>query len=257
MSFDIYVLIGTFIMLLMAFSVVFFIYLYQKKIIQKNIKYREVESLLQKQELETAYQILEAKDKERKSIAEELHDNLGNILVSLNMYLDTLDDQLTEEKQIKKLERIKEIANKATEETRSLSHRLDAVSLKHFGLGVAIEDLAQTIEQTNSISVNRSILINETNINSEIALNLYRILQELVNNTLKYASASKISIELNQIKADYISFMYMDNGIGFDVDKTKGGMGISNIYSRADKINSEINFNSGSKGTSVNIEIPL
>jgi two-component system, NarL family, sensor kinase len=99
----------------------------------------------------------------------------------------------------------------------------------------------------------------QSEIPNETGLNLYRILQELINNTMKHAHASKINIELSQVRTEYISFIYEDNGNGFSISQVnRRGMGIRNIRARVEKMNGQVTFGEkSSTGFSSTFEIPL
>jgi signal transduction histidine kinase len=248
--------IGTGLMIFLASAIVFFIYIYQRKLIKKQIEFQRVENILKKQELENAYKVLQAKDIERQAIARELHDNVGSILTSVNIYLDTIRGEQDTSKVIQKLDRTREIAKQATDEVRKLSHRLDSVSLKHFGLETAVMDLVQIVEDNNTLKFNVSLALNDE-LDYEVSFNLYRIIQELVNNTLKYAQASKINLEIHTINDEYISFIFEDNGKGFDMSEGTKGMGLLNIQSRVEKMGGKLTTDSTHRGSSFIIEIPL
>ena len=251
-----FVYLGTLGMLLLASAVVLFIYLYQRKLFKKKIAFQEIEDLLKEQELKSTYALMQGQDLERKRIAEELHDNLGSILVTLNMYTDTALSTVDIKRKNELINRINEIATKASDETRKLSHRLDSVSLKHFGLKTALDDLLSAIRETRHIAVKSSILI-DNSISGDVSLNIYRIAQELINNTLKHAGAKHISIELYQVANEYLSFIYTDDGIGFNQGQTVSGVGLINIKSRVHKMAGDISIESEGKGINVVIEIPL
>lgn len=248
--------IGSSAMLLMATFVVFFVFMYQRKLLRKQMEYARVEELLRKEELSNAYKVLEAKDIERQNVARELHDNVGSILTSLNIYLDTLGDENDKSKFDQKLARSQQIGREATDEIRKLSHRLASVSLQHFGLETAVKDLIQTVTANNSIKFDFSLsLVDE--LEYQTSLNLYRILQELVNNTLKYAKASRINLQIHTINSEYLSFIYEDNGTGFDVSNSTKGMGLLNIRSRIESMNGDLTIDSTHRGSSFIIEIPI
>lgn len=252
MNDEIILILGTLGMLLLAFAIVFFIYLYQRKLIKKQLENQEIIDLLQKQEMKTAYALLEGQDKERKRIAAELHDNLGSILVTLNMYADTL--QTKSAKEVPALaKKISEVAQLANEETRKISHNLDSGLLKHFGLEAAIKQLIEAVSTARKIQFKLSIQIDS--VSSDIGLEIYRIIQELINNTLKHANCTKVHLELSQVEHS-LSIIYEDNGVGFRKSEIVAGMGLKSIENRVNKLNGELTIDSSpGKGSTFIIEI--
>ncbi len=249
-------LFGTAGMLLLATSVITFVYVYQRKLIKRKIAYQEIENLLGKQELKSAYALLEGQEMERQRIAEELHDNLGSILVTLSLYVHSLKRSTPDERPALE-NKIIEMADQATSETRKISHKLDSRELRHFGFEASVRDLIQAVNASNAIAIESHIDIQDE-ISHETSFNLYRIIQELINNTLKHARASKITIDLTQLNKECISFIYEDNGVGFSVADDHRGMGLRNIYARAEKIRAHYTFGEKSKsGFSAAFEIPL
>jgi signal transduction histidine kinase len=213
--------------------------------LRKHEKAQEqIKDLVKNQEVKTAYALLEGQDKERKRIAQDLHDNLGSILVTLNMYADTLAQKPTSEEKNNLAEKISKLALQANEETRNLSHSLDSGTLKHFGLNTALVDLVDAIKEAKEIEINLEVSVHHIN-DVEVSLNLYRIIQELFNNTLKHAKASKISLELTQTQDDQISLIYQDDGIGFNKNEVvEQGMGLANLKIRAENINGHLTIDS-------------
>jgi two-component system, NarL family, sensor kinase len=251
-------ILGTFGMLALATGIVTFIYLYQRKLIKRKIAYQEIENLLRHQELKSAYALLEGQDMERQRIAEDLHDNLGSVLVTLSMYAHTLNRTTSQEEKQLLIEKISDISRQAHDQVRKISHQLDSGALRHFGLQSAIKDLADAVIHSGAVSVDANVDL-QKEIPTEMSLNIYRILQELINNTLKHAKATKITIDLSQISPACISMIYEDNGIGFSMlDSQKKGMGLRNVTARAEKLNAQLSFgDEGASGFSVSLEIPL
>lgn len=250
-------ILGTCGMLLLTAAIAMFIYLYQRKLIKRKIEFQKIEDLLKQQELKTAYAMLEGQEKAHKRIAEELHDNLGSILVTLNMFADTLQKKKDPESIQLLALKISEVAQIANDATRKISHSLDSGVLKHFGLATAIEELAEALNQSQQIKVSCHVQISGQ-LDSEISLNIYRIVQELTNNTLKHAHATIINIDLNQIHGS-INLIFEDNGIGFHPDHIEtSGMGLKNLKSRVDRLDGNLSLESQTnKGTTVIIDIPL
>ena len=248
-------IIGTSGMLLLAFAIVFFIYLYQRKLIKRKLENQEILDLLQQQEMKTAYALLEGQDQERKRIATELHDNLGSILVTLNMYADSLFEKSKSKTLEEVINKISETSQKANEEVRKISHRLDAGLLNHFGLETAIKQLMEAIESAKKIRIELDLQLEEQ-LTNEKGLQVYRMIQELVNNTLKHAQCSSIHLHVAQINGD-MSIIYEDNGIGFNLDEIERGMGLTNIEQRVAKLDGEFKIDTlPEKGSTFIIDIP-
>ncbi|MDH5398600.1 MAG: sensor histidine kinase [Cyclobacteriaceae bacterium] len=257
-SYNIILILGTAGMLLLGTAISIFIFIFQRKLIKRKLAYQKIEDLLKKQELKSAYALLKGQDSERKRIASELHDNLGGILVTLNMFVDTLLDKSLTEDQKKVAERIREVSHKASEEARNLSHQLDSASLKHFGFKSALADLIRMVDETKSVNIISNIEL-RGELENEVGHNLYRCIQELINNTLKHARATAINIEITQIAGEYINLIFEDNGVGFDMEEIKGkGIGLKSIETRVEQINGQLTVDSvKDKGTTVIIDIPL
>jgi len=249
-----YLILGTSAMVLMMVAIIAFIYLFQRKLSAKAKAYVEIEQLMQKQELRSAYFLIQGQEQERKRIAAELHDNIGGILSTLKIYSDLLVKQ-SEPGEIERLNtKINTISDNLTTEVRKLSHQLDLRTLSGFGLQVAVGQLCDAINDSGKIVVT-SVIDIETIVKEEISLNLYRIVQELFTNTLKHAMATQARIELSLIDQD-ITMIYEDNGKGFDIhDPAIMGMGMQNIYSRANHINGKLTVDSSANGTTYIIEL--
>lgn len=213
---------------------------------------KQIKDILQTQEIKATYALLEGQDKERKRIAAELHDNLGSILVTLNMYADTLQEKPQAEVPLL-AKKISEVAQLANDETRKISHSLDSGVLKHFGLEVAIRQLTEAVSMVRKIQFDLTLYVEK--ISSDTGLEIYRIVQELVNNTLKHAQCTKVHIELSQVN-DSLSLIYEDNGVGFNRSGVVDGMGLNNIQNRADKLNGDLTIDSTlGRGSTFIIEI--
>ncbi|WP_259067802.1 sensor histidine kinase [Mucilaginibacter sp. X4EP1] len=254
MNDTIYLALGTSAMVLMMLVIIVFVYLFQRKLAVKARAYRDIEKLMQQQELQSAYALIEGQEQERTRIAAELHDNIGGLLATLKIYSDLMLVK-SEIADIQRLNnKINSISESLSEEVRKLSHQLDLRTLSGFGFRVAVEQLCEAINESGKVAVIAVIDIQKT-INENIALNLYRIIQELFTNTLKHAMASQTRIEINLILNE-ITLIYEDNGKGFNTDGIGfDGMGLKNIGSRVNIINGKLTIDSSNRGTTFIIEL--
>lgn len=248
-----YLLLGTSSMVLMMVAIICFVYVFQRKLAAKAQAYRDIEKMMQKQELNSAYSIMEGQEEERRRIASELHDNVGSLLATLKMYSDLSIEQ-QDPQQIERLNlKMNTITESLGQEVRKLSHKLDLHTLSGFGLKVAVLQLCEAISGSGKLMVTSVIDLGGP-LNEVVSLQLYRIIQELFTNTLKHAMATKARLEITQIGKE-LTLIYEDNGKGFDYKNDPGtGMGIKGVYSRVACINGKLTCDSSLNGTTYIIE---
>ena len=225
----------------------------KNKIRQKEIIKTE---LLRQQELRTRA-IIETQENERKRIAQDLHDGIGQTLAAIKMNLSSKSKKLSKENQDLADQTILSIDN-AYSEVRTLSHSMMPRSLKESGLAEAIEDLlAKTFSNSNikyTFEKDNSFPLNE-----QISIGLYRVLQELLNNIIKHAHATELSVHLHKTKENII-LMAEDNGIGIRTGQNteRTGIGMANIEARVQAMNGNFSITkNGPKGTVAVIRIPI
>lgn len=231
---------------LMAIAVVVFIYYARKKIIQKELEKKNLEIAYQKEMLNAA---ILTQEKERKRIARDLHDDISSKIniISLNShFLNVKDLSETEIKQI--TSNIIEVSAKVLESTRRISHDLLPPIFEEFGIHVAIEELSTNYSNGNFMKIDyhnpyKQAVFDEINKNNH--LHLFRILQELVNNSIRHGKATNIKIEFDKNESVRI-LTYEDNGIGFDTtyESIKKGLGMKNIESRVEFLNGNFKIES-------------
>ncbi|MDR7212646.1 sensor histidine kinase [Flavobacterium piscis] len=231
-----------FFMIMALFLIVFFYYS-RKKIIQKEIEKRDLEIFHQKEQL---HAVIITQEEERKRIAQDLHDDISSKLniVSLNSYLLTSANLTTEE--IKEItDNIINLTAKALDNSRKIAHNLLPPVLDKFGLHAGIEELCEEFESSKSVKVGYQNKIEFEEKDKDRHLHIFRVLQELMNNSVRHGKATEISIIFDDNKG-VKTCIYKDNGIGFDSQKTENqkGLGMKNIDSRISFINGTININS-------------
>lgn len=185
-------------------------------------------------ELKITKAIIKTQEDERYEIGTELHDNVCQILASSQLSLEMLKDHIPEESAIW-LNKSKEFINLALEEIRSISHRLAPSFFDFTTIEETFKELLDTfnIDKKYEIKFNIDFSKIQGRINSDIQLNLYRILQEQLRNISKYANAKKITIDSIFEKNEFKLYI-IDDGIGFDFLHVKKGIGLANIRRRAE-----------------------
>lgn len=224
-------------------------------------KQQQVEQLLKNQELVSIRKVLEGQDKERKRIAQDLHDHLGSLLSMVKLHFQKVIDSFSEpsihlEEDYKKAN---VLIDTACDEVRNIARNLSSGVLKNFGLAAAIQDLKGSLCNTGQYEVELVIHEFETRLPFNIEINIYRVVQELISNIMRHANANEISIQLIR-KVNNLHISVEDNGQGFEKmeNLNKNGMGFKNIESRLHELSGTINIDSGiGRGTSVFIDIPI
>lgn len=221
---------------------------------------QKVEELLKKQELKSIHAMIEGQEGERQRIARDLHDRLGSILSMVKVHFKSVENNVEELKVSNKnqYDKANQLLDTAVTEVRQISHDLASGVLSKFGLTAALEDLKETLEGSNQIEVEFVAYGLDDRLDNEIEITIYRIVQELVSNVLKYAQAKNITIQLMNSK-NGLNVIVEDDGVGFDINADKEfGMGFKNIASRVDALDGKLNIDSTiNKGTTISIDIPL
>lgn len=215
-------------------------------------KYRQREEILNKQK---ALFLLEGQENERKRIARDLHDGLGQWLTGLKLKIASMDIP-TEQK-----EELKEMTSETIDEVRRITNNLMPNVLVDFGLDAALRQISTSFQKTSTISIQYTFQKDTgttlLNVPFEVNITLYRIAQEALNNIVKHAEASLATMTLTE-QPQLISLEITDNGTGFSTERNKKkGNGLTNMEERVRLLNGSFTINSNNQGTRLSISIPL
>jgi signal transduction histidine kinase len=175
--------------------------------------------------------VFETQTKERKRISEDLHDELGPLLSGIKIRVGALremHDTTAMEAMIKETETS---LDKAVQEVRVITKNLMPRHLEEHGLIAELEELKHLIERSKSVKMNLRFAGFETRLSPLVEINMFRIINELVNNSMKHSQANTININLNRDKKG-LRIFFSDNGKGFSTDKKYDGIGLKNIENR-------------------------
>lgn len=190
--------------------------------------------------------IISAEENERNKLSQELHDGLGPMLSIVKLYFEWLAETEEPEKRGGIIATGLQNIDDAIMATKEISNRLSPRMLVQFGLGAALKQLVAKINATQKLLIDLKADV-EKRYDPQIEITLYRILSELINNTLKYAQAKNVNILIQPNCAkELLSVVYTDDGKGFSYDeviKTSKGMGIQNMIQRIKSLKGLINFN--------------
>lgn len=184
---------------------------------------------------------IEAEEKERERIAQELHDGIGPLLSTIKLYIQWLGKKDSKADKFEIIKKAEETINLTYTAVREISNNLSPHILENFGLSEAIKSFINGIQISSNIK-----FFFESNFEGRTKLIiehiLYRVITESINNTIKHSKAKNIKLSFNK-EEDILHIIYSDDGIGFDskkILKTKFGLGLLNIKKRLDSISARI-----------------
>lgn len=202
--------------------------------------------------------IISTEEKEREKLARNLHDELGPLLSSIKMYINSLTSSIEKPKYDFIIEQLKIILKEVIQSTKEISNDLSPHVLANYGLLAALEWFINKLKP--HITINFETNLRDERFPTSMELSIYRIIKELINNTIKHAQATTITIRLHVILKS-IHLHYADNGTGFNEVWNNNyaymGMGMSNIISRCRTINATSKFfNNAPKGMAFEMQVP-
>jgi len=219
-----------------------------------NQKIRELESAIK---INSMQSMLVGQEKERERISKDLHDSLGGLLSTVKLQFEQLQNRIFGNHTPAEYAQASRLLDSAIEEVRSISRNLQPVALKKLGLVPALKDLINRFDGEGYPEVILQTYDVPNKIDSMVSLSVFRIIQELLNNTIKHGKADEILIQINGEKEELI-VQYEDDGIGFDPEGgIKKGMGLDNIQSRINYLKGTISIESKmGEGLYVRFNVP-
>lgn len=205
--------------------------------------------------------MIQAEDNERKRLAKDLHDGLGPLLSTIKMSLSALKKQDNSPRSVEILTNLDNVILESIKSIKDISNNLSPHVLDNFGLDKAISNFLQKINTTGSIKIDYRSNLDDLRLEQNTESVIYRVMCELINNTIKHAKATKVKINL-YYDIYSVSLSYSDDGQGFEPDNLfkpqEKGTGLYNIYSRVSSLKGKIDINSlPGQGTDVLIKIPF
>jgi signal transduction histidine kinase len=235
---DIYIidrLMGIFTSVFLLLGVVF---------IRRLFKFlKRIDDIRRESESRVLQAIMQTEERERRQLAKDLHDGIGPLLSNIKMSVSALDKSQINGFNRTVVDNISTLINESITALKYTSNNLSPHILDNFGLASAVNSFTENINRLGKIEITFNNNVETTRFDSQIETNLYRIICELFQNTVKHANASKVSL-LVHFNEGKIIVQYFDDGIGFDPEDAikMSGMGISNMKSRLKALNGDIEF---------------
>ena len=248
-------------MILLAVIIIFIVVVYKKRVLLQQNEIQKMQTDHQKQLLSATIRVQE---REREEIAKNIHDDLGAVLSALRLNtikgLKNIENQDIIENTTKQNQ---QLLNEASIILKTISRQLAPPALMKLGYIRGIEELCKIIRNSGEIEIDFNYDNNETRFPHEIDVQLYRITNELINNTIRHSKANNIQLHL-KIENNLIHFQLQHNGVGIDSKeierllKSDEGLGIKSVHSRVQMINGEITYNyQENKDALISITVPL
>ncbi|HLF63438.1 MAG TPA: sensor histidine kinase, partial [Saprospiraceae bacterium] len=213
--------------------------------LENNVKIQSMHSMIQGQEVE------------RERVAKDLHDSLGGLLSTVKLLFDAVQSQDTRIGKIPEYQRAYSLLDEACKEVRHISNNLQPGALHKLGLVPTVNDLINRVRTADTPMIDFRHYGFNGSLDPRVSLNVFRIVQELLNNALKHSEATEISITMTQTQ-DTLSVIVQDNGKGYEPGNTPMGMGTENIASRVNYLKGDLSIHSViGEGTTSQIDIPV
>ncbi|MCR6721648.1 MAG: sensor histidine kinase [Chitinophagaceae bacterium] len=233
--------------------------LYKRRQQKQEEELQRMRDAYEKEELKSQ---LEIQENTFKTIGQELHDNIGQMLSVVKLSLSVLPIS-KEHKAFDQIENSRQILNKAIVDLSNLTKSLHTDRIAQVGLADSIRYECGAISKAGILSVRYDILGDEEHMDDQKSIFLFRIFQEAINNVLKHAMATEVEVILNYLDNRF-SMEISDNGQGFNVSEKRhsansfSGVGLKSIFNRAKLIGAELRIDSKpGEGTRILIELPL
>lgn len=252
--------LGSLAMILLAVALILFIVFHQKRIFRYQQRIQKMEAEHQKMLLRASIKLQE---EERTRLAADLHDDAGPLLATAKLYLNDNFLNMDKATQMQAMYSAKQIIDDTIQLIRNISHSLMPPTLKNFGLGSAVNDFFQKINNSGTLNANAKFHDYKVRLKAERELILFRVIQELVNNVLKHSQASFIHLTEHDVEDKVIIRLHHD-GKGLTQEeflrftKEKDGLGLKNIQSRLRVLYGDIMYEEDASQSlyKVTIEIP-
>lgn len=245
------------LLFLLTSLLIYFFVLYQRRLVKEQHKKEEVEAEYQRDLLQASEQ---SREKEQRRIAAELHDGVGAMLSTSRMYVQQIQRLEDQEKSLEFAERADNLLGETLVSVRRIAQDLKPLVLETLGLAEAIRTLSEKVAEARQIDVEANIAV-IPGLSKDRALLVFRIVQELLSNTIKHAQAKLVMLEIFLTESE-VTLHYSDDGVGFDVEavahqKGRVSMGLPGLGSRVQLLNGEIQVESKpGEGTRVRVTFP-
>jgi two-component system, NarL family, sensor kinase len=247
--------VSTVALLLLAGAIVIFVVFYQKKMIQEQLKRQSLEFEYQQKMMQAE---LSSQESERRRVAADLHDSIGGMLSTIRVGLATIGRGMTD---TSLLDETKKMLDDTIASVRRISRDLMPSTLEKFGLMHALKEICERFQSTSLIPIAFDAEGDYDGMDPQRELMTFRMVQELLNNAIKHAQASRINVSVKI--SDQLEIQVKDDGIGFNINEqmqdrqTEKGLGLFSIQNRARLLHGTVKFQPTDRGTIAQLTVPF
>ena len=223
---------------------------------EKRKLQERLDTEVKKQQKRITAAVIEAQEKERAQLGRELHDNVNQVLTTVKLFNEIIAESITEHKEL--VQKSTTYLQNCIDEIRRISKRLSIPPLSEVGLIELVRELVDSINLTNKLEISYTLKgMYDVPVSQEMQLAIYRIMQEQLNNIIKHADASMVTITL-ACEDEQLTLSIKDDGRGFDPLAKRKGIGITNIRSRTESLDGSFCLEAApGKGCLVKVSFPL
>jgi two-component system NarL family sensor kinase len=254
------IIVGGVLALMLVGFIVTILFLYQRK---QHRQEQELERIKDQYDQELLKSQLEIQEGTFKTIGQELHDNIGQVLSVVKLSLAILPIE-KEHPAHEPILNTRQMLNKAIYDLADLTKSLHTDRIAQIGLVESIRFELDALKKAGLLEINFDIAGSEYQFDGQKGVFLFRIFQENINNILKHSKASRVNVFVDYSNEEYFTMELEDNGVGFDVEEKQksssstSGVGLKSMYNRAKLMGGEISFQSSpGHGTTVTVTLPL
>lgn len=232
-------------------------YLFDRNKKNKKLSEEKLDNLKKYQKILAMDAMLQGQEDERKRIAQDLHDGLGSLLAAARLQMHTIQREIEKMGELQLVGKTEKLIDTACDEVRRISHDMMPSVLLEHGFLEAIKDLVEELKTEHGLLIRYDIKGNP-DLDDATTLNVYRIIQEILQNAVKHAHANIIELDIESM-SELLAISITDDGVGFDPTRIQSdGIGLKNIRSRVNYLNGKLSFDShDQKGCMYKIQIPL
>lgn len=239
------ILVGTLVVAILVVFIFLFLMLYQRRVLRHRTELQRLET--EKQQALTSA-VLETQEEERRRLATDLHDSVGQVLSAVKMNLSRLEKRHAkatppDPAYLDMFASTQEMVNDSIGEIRNIIRNILPPVLRDFGLVEAVRDLCGKIQQSTGLTVQFNYDGEPFRARPESEVMLYRVVQELFNNAIKHAKATELIVSLIR-QGDVLTLDFADNGVGFDQQRVAHGLGLRGMEGRIQLLKGEMRVHS-------------